>query len=399
MTRAISVATALLVVCAAAGESAAQEVSPRWTFSGRGMLSNDIAEEGGGDVEPTWTLWNPSDTSVNVRVDNVFFEQYIGGFALGVRLTEPDSPLAPMYLYQVAGALAGEWWTVTAGRSRRPTIGVEFPTLRDEDLLEFRHPLTQFSVGGLEEDALFSDQAVLTLHRDFRWHAQLSLESLRDTTDSGDPAEAGPPRPNAMSVRLFYDELPDLGKVVRVKHVEVGLFGQDARSVPDNEQDIAWSLKGSASLNLNADPIHLLDLRAVAMHQHGIIQDGLGDVTATWRGRYVSGAAALRYLYAPDQLERLQVSLSGGYRWMNKAETSEWRVIPTVVWRLAVNSDLGFQYTWSHREAELASAVSAPEDEHLFQLAYVFHFDVRIHDSFSRPRSILNADYDYVPVY
>ena len=390
---------AALLLAAAAPRAGAQEVSPRWSFFGRGLLAVTVADEGGAPLAPDWTLVNHADTAVNMRVDQLLFGRTVGAFAVGARLTDRDSPLGDVYLFQAAAHLEGRNWTATFGRSRRPTRTVEFPTLRDEDLLTFTAPLNPYSLGGLEEDALFGDFLAVTWRRDMRWHVTGSIESPRNTLAGGDPADPGDFAPRGGGLRLHFEELPAYARLNRWKHAGVSVRAFEAGDrlgVGSYAPDLVWQGTAALALNLRADPIHLWDLRVV-----GLVQDGRevvrpGGVTDDWQASYWSVAAGLRYLHAPYQLDRLQLGLSAGYRRYAEGDVWEARVIPSAVYRLGVNVDLAAQYKYSRRQADLAAA-GMPETGHVFEVAFVYGFDVRVNDSFVLPRHILNVEHEYVP--
>lgn len=381
------------------GSVAAQELSPRWTLKGRGLLSTPVVAAGAGDLDVDWVLADYADTHIATRLDQALFDDTIGAFALGARLTDRDSPVGPVYLYQVEAGVDAEHVEVRLGRTRRPILGIGFPTLRDEDLLTFLYPLNPYSVGGLEEDVLFSEVGSVLLRADFRWHAQLFIESLRNTTDTGTPAQAADFEPNAAGIRLFYDELPEVARIRRIKHAGVALYGaRMGDRAPDVDRFAIYQLQGSLALNLYPDPIHLLDLRVLGLYQHGSEDETWTDVTDTWRGRYVSAAAALRYLWGSYQLDRFQASVAGGYRRYTERDAWELRVIPTAMVQLGVGVGLAFQYAYSRRSDTLNGATGEPRNEHRFELALSYEFEVMVNDTINTPRDILNADYRYIPV-
>ena len=216
---------------------------------------------------------------------------------------------------QLEAALQTRYFVFQAGRRRRPSVGVTMPTLRDEDLLHFIFPLNPYSEAGLEEDAIFTDMISGTFRLDFRWHAQLFVESLRNTTETGDPSDRADFEPNSGGIRLFYDQLPALHRVSILRHAGVGFFAQRGASmIPELDADLMWQVKAETALNLWPDPIHLVDVRATAIYQHGVNQGSIDSMSDNWRARYVSGALAFRYLFAPYQLDRFQAGLSLGYR-------------------------------------------------------------------------------------
>lgn len=274
------------------------------------------------------------------------------------------------------------------------------PTLRDEDLLEYIFPLNPYSVAGLEEDVLFTDLLAVTLRADFRWHAQLFLESLRNTTRTGSPTDPAALDPNSAGVRLFFDELPALARVRFIKHAEVGFLAQraDGDFVPELQDDVMWQAIGSFSANLYPDPVNLLDVRLAGLYQHGVAGEPWMSTTDQWRGRYVSGALALRYLHAPYQLDRFQASVTVAMRQFTDREARAVSVVPNILYRLGQNVDLFLQYIFTYRGGDLASLPESPEQEHRIELAFSYHFSVSLNDTINLPRDLLNADYNYVPV-
>lgn len=388
-----------LVLVLVGSDALAQEVSPRWTVEGRGLITSPVVVTPDGDDEVRWVLVNPADSHINTRFDQALFDDSVGGFAFGVRLTDPDSPVGPTYLYQAEGTLQGEHVVFNAGRTRRALPDIMFPTLRDEDLLTFVQPLNVYSAGGLEEDALFSDMVSLTLREDFRWHAQVFVEALRNTVVTGDPARTGEPEPTTAGIHLYYDELPAMVRLDRIKHAGVAVLANRLGDrAPGLDGDALVQAMGTLSFNLVPDPVHLVDMRFVGVYQHGVEDASWSTTTDVWRGRYVSGATAIRYLYSDYMLDKFQVGLSGGYRRYVDRSEGEARVVPSAIWRLGVNTDVGLQYMWSHRGDELARASGTTQTEHRFEVAFSYGFEVMVNDTINTPRDILNAEYSYIPV-
>lgn len=350
-------------------------------------------------MDNSWSLLDYADTSLSTRVDSALYDETIASFAFGVRLTDADSPLAPAYLMQVEAALQGEHVVLQVGRRRRPSVGVSMPTLRDEDLLHFIYPLNPYSTGGLEEDAIFTDIISTTFRMNFRWHGQVFVESLRDTTQTGDPADRAGIEPNSGGIRLFYDQLPALQRVSVVRHVGVGFFAQRGGSrIPQLGRDVLWQAKAESSINLWPDPIHLVDVRSTVLYQHGTTDAPFESVSDTWRGRYVSGALAFRYLYAPSQVDRFQAGVSFGFRSFIEQQGWETAVIPNVVYQAGANVDLVLQYAYTRRSDSLSFVEGLPGQEHRIELAVGYRFSVALFNTVNIPRDLVNADYNYVPV-
>lgn len=380
----------------AQGNVGSQGVTPQWTFSGRGLVSTPLVISGDDELEPKWHLLDMADTHLSTRVDSALYDDTIASFALGVRLTDADSPLSPAYLMQAEAALQGRYVAFEVGRRRRPSGGVSLPTLRDEDLLEFIYPLNPYSVAGLEEDAIFTDLISATFRLDFRWHAQLFIESLRNTEKTADPADRAGIRPNSGGLRLFYSQLPALHRVSVFREVGLGLYMQP--DGVDGRKQTLWQLKADAALNLWPDAIHVVDVRTVALYQQGVKSEMFENVGDTWRTNYVSGALALRYLYAPYQLDRFQAAVNVGARRLIDQDGWEFIAIPNLVYRAGANVDVVAQYAYRHRSSELASLDALAGDEHRIELALSYTFSVPLYGTINLPRDLINADYNYVPV-
>ncbi len=380
----------------AQGNVGSQGVTPQWTFSGRGLLSTPLVISGDDELDTKWHLLDMADTHLSTRVDSALYDDTIASFALGVRITDADSPLSPAYLMQAEAAVQGRYLALEVGRRRRPSGGVSFPTLRDEDLIEFIYPLNPYSLAGLEEDAIFTDLISATFRLDFRWHAQLFVESLRNTEKTGNAADRAGVRPNSGGLRLFYSQLPALHRVSVVRGVGLGFYLQP--DGVDGRKQTLWQLKTDAALNLWPDPIHVVDVRAVALYQHGFEQGVFENVGNTWRTKYVSGALALRYLYAPYQVDRFQAAVNFGARRLIDQDGWELIAIPNIVYRAGANLDLVAQYLYRHRSSELSSLDELASDEHRIELALSYTFSVPLYGTINLPRDLINADYNYVPV-
>ena len=284
----------LTASASAQGNVGAQGVTPQWTFSGRGLVSSPVVISGDEELDPDWRLVDFADTQLATRVDSALYDDTIASFAFGARLTDADNPLWPVYIMQTEAAIQGRHVVFQIGRRRRPSGGVTMPTLRDEDLLSFVYPLNPYSEGALEEDAIFTDLISTTFRAGFRWHAQLFLESLRNTTETGDPSSRAGIKPNSGGVGLFYSQLPALHRVSIVRQLGVWAFLQPEGV--DGNETTTFQVKAESATNLWPDPIHLVDVRTNIIYHHGEDGASFSGAGDTWRSSSVSGALALRYL-------------------------------------------------------------------------------------------------------
>lgn len=172
-------------------------------------------------------------------------------------------------------------------------------------------------------------------------------------------------------------------------------FGLNAFKVEEPGKKWMYNLLGSLALNLNPDPIHLVEWRSQVIYNLGVKNAPLGS----FRARSLSAVTGLRYLFSPHMLPRLQTALLFAYkRFPNDACTGEqWSGMANVFYRLGGKFDLGVQYQVRRFNGALAAALDGVETEHSIKLALIFNLDMVWNNYFDERDSILNLEHGYIP--
>jgi hypothetical protein len=397
-------AIALLAAALAPAAGRAQESLPRITLAGNGLVSFNVNgttafANGGTRATDFGTVNDFSDSFLLIRLDRQLYEKDRAGMVIGFLFPDAENDLGDVFYNQINVFYASQYFGVTLGRTRLFNFLLEFPTLREEDILEYGFVMNAFSNADNSEFSRYGNVFRLDV---FQLNSRLVLSGQVSnwtvTDDRG--VKVDDFDLNAFSGALVY-RLPDAIRYTGfVRRVGLAIYGQDV-DVPG--QRWMTTVAAAAALNLTRHPLRNFELRVQGMYNQGVDdpQDGLGPVRlASPRGRarskYVVSSVSLRYLARPYQLDRFQAAITGAYKRYPDLDATQFAIVPNLFVRLGQGVDLGIQYQFEQFDDTLAQAIGRKR-EHSVKLTLSFRFQTMFNNYFGERDDILNMEHGYIP--
>lgn len=395
------------------GAASAQESLPRLTFGGTGLVSFNLDARTGfagganGDTE-IGTVNDFSDSFVLVRLDRQLFEKDRAGAVIGLLFPDSEADLGQVYYNQVNVFYDSRRFGGVMGRTRLSNALLEFPVVREEDLIEYGFVTSGFSNA---ENSEFSRYGNVLRGEFFQMDGRLVLAAQASnwTVTDAEGERVDDFDVNALSGAVVY-RLPDgirYHGTVRRAGLEVVL-----QNVDTPEREWMAAVLGGLALNLTRDPLSNWELRVQGIYNFGLDaeaggfrfsngEDGtvpltLGDPAGRARSESVALAASLRFLSRPYQLQRFQAAVTGAYKTFPGRDASQFTVVPNVLFRLGQGMDVGLQYRFEQYDDLLAAQLGRKRD-HSVQLVVGFRWQMMFNDYFGERDDILNLEHGYIP--
>lgn len=335
-----------------------------------------------------------SDTSLLVGAAQRLYGEGIGSMGFGWLAPElGDNSLAnPLFLHQAFVDYQNQSVEWTIGRTDNPSSHlVDFPTLREENLLTFTNPLNPFSSGANPEEHRYSNSAALTWNQNLTTFENFHVQHLLDSSGQS----STPTSLNSFGATFEYLCSPGMEALARVASFGAG-FEYEQLSQPVS-QGLAQLYAGGV-LNLNESTTDRVDLRAQELVSFGSSLSQFQSMTDTFQAAYDSVSASLRYLHTPYGQGGYQLSLTGGYRsFFGVSQAQSFGLAATAVRRLGEGFDLAAQYLTQWRDTALAAQYAGQQTENSVEVGMIFNFGATINAHLSPRRSLLNLQHQYVP--
>ncbi|MFV2007205.1 MAG: hypothetical protein ACC667_07150 [Longimicrobiales bacterium] len=384
--------------------SAAQESSPRFTIGGRGLTSLNVNRSsldapGGATTTDDGAVSDFSDSFLLLRLDQLLYERHRAGMVIGFLFPDAKTDLGDVFYNQVNVFYDAKTFAATLGRTRLNNFLYEFPTLREEDVLEYGFVLNALSNA---ENSEFSRYGNVVKAEAFALNSRLvaSGQVANWTVTDSTGARVDDFEINAFSGQLTY-RLPDGIRYTEVLR-QAGL-SVHAQNIQVPGQRWLYSLVASGSVNLTRHPLRNLELAGQVLYNRGLGEAGsitdravrLATPMGRARARSTAVMASLRFLRRPYQLERLQASVTGGYKSYEGIDASQFVVVPNLFFRLGQGVDLGIQYQFESFRGDLAE-IRGRSNAHSIKLTLAFSFQARFNDYFGDRDDILNMEHGYI---
>jgi len=369
-------------------------VTPEILLGARGIASMNLDYTPGGGEE---TVSDFSDTSLLVGFRQKLYNKYRGSLVIGFQFPDEGSQLEPILFHQVFLRVEDRTNIFKTGRTRVKSAMIEFPTLRDDDAIDFTDILNPFSSGEDAEDNQYGN--IMEATRIFGQRYLLSAygEHLRNKTEAVSKDFGF----NALGLSFQY-RVPESQRWNREVLDQIGISLNTAltsRPGYSNELDKALkSITFSTILNIRPDPVHFWDLRHQSIFNLGFSEvKGLKDYADLARARSISTFTSLRYLYRKLERPALQAALSYGYKAFpgltNKS--SQHQVIANGFYRIGENFDAGLQVRYRKNTGDLKTL--AGEYEAAIQFALIYSIEQLWNSQFDDRESLLNLEHGYIP--
>ena len=334
-----------------------------------------------------------SDSSLLFRFNKYLFSGPPAyGFAL-FGLRRPDNAVAlkdEVFFHELNVGVGGRQYELKLGRSRLRNSLLVFPTIRDDDLLEFTHVPNASSYADTDVYEIFGGSADLQWWPSQRVMTNAALTARTETDVVGNVTDDS--NFNGYNVGIAYG-LPQALKFDRgVRFAGLTLDSQTVDELGDKRLNAV--LAGLIyTLNSNPEADWVLEAQAIGT-------DGVDGVTSLAtkaersRAKRTSVVAGIRFNKRPYLQTRWQAALTlawKDYRGFDDAQALA--IAPSFLYRLGSGVDWVTQYIYTSNGDGLAQAIGV-EDEHRFYTGLSFSFGFTLNESVAERGSILSIEHN-----
>ena len=332
-----------------------------------------------------------SDTALLLRGRTQLYRGIRGGSVFGLQFPDADSKLGVVFFHQAYVFVQSRHLDIKVGRSRLLSSIIEFPTVRDNDLLPFTDALNPFSDGSTTEDHQYGNVLEISGNIASKYFLSVHAEHLFLTPGDQNSVDFSL---NSIGTTLSYKNIPARINNGRVRRLGVGFNYYDAKG---DKRPATWNVIAGGAINLLPDPIHLVDFRLQAIYNNGDARTAMTDANSTYRIRSLRVAGALRYLYAKAMIPTFQLALVGGYaRYGDDGSADSLSGVINGFYSLGGDFDVGVQYQLRRDSAQVRGALDTPELAHAAQVVLRFGYELTVNALPNRD-SVLNNEHGYIP--
>ncbi len=372
------------------------QVDPEIQLGARGVVSfnTDILNQ-----QTTTAVNDFSDTGLLLGFRQKLYNKFRGQLVIGFQFPDAESDLGQLFFHQTFIKIENQTNILKLGRSRVRSALIEFPTLRDDDALEFTDVLNPFSSGENTEDHQYGN--VLEYAHIFkqRWWIRLHGEHFTQTPVPPARSETDFSL-NAIGASFQY-RVPETQRWNQpfLQQIGIGLnnfiLDQPGAAFVDR---LLKNITASLVLNLKPDPIHFVDFRAQGILNYGLSRiQRITDFATMTRARSIAVFSSVRYLWRQYERPTLQIAVSAGYKYFpNLTQPSnQYQVVGNVLYRLGDNFDAIVQIQYKQFSGDLLSVYDRNETR--IQFGFVYSIDQSWNNQFDDRDSLLNLEHGYIP--
>ncbi len=374
-------------------------VVPEINIAGRGVVSVDAARDNraGGGKNSEGTL-NTADSSLLFG-----FSKYLSvgdgysnyGFGvIGFKLPDDDADLKDdIYIHEANVGVGGKNYEVKLGRSRLGNTLIQFPTIRDDDLLGYTYVLNGSANAEAEEYQQFGGVAQGTWWFTPIFELTGGLTARTETDAAG--ARISTADFNGGFLGIAYD-VPEAIKFDRgLRYAGIRLDSQRVQGLGAGlPSDRMNALIGALVLNLSDNPEATWNLDLQAIANDGASVTSLAPHAARARAQSEAFTAALRYGHRPALQTRWQAALTLGWKDYSDFTDAKATVIaPSYGYRLGSGVEFLAQYVYTKYDGALATGLNLDRKQQV-QLGLIFSFDHTFNESVGERKSILNLEHN-----
>lgn len=358
-----------------------REVMPRITLGGRVITTVDFVDLDS-DLNEEDHI-NLSDSTLITRFDKRLYGNGVAGAVVGFKENESSvafNQLHAFYWNQNFAALLG--------RSRLRNTIVEFPLLRDDDLLSYTHVLNGSS--DEEFDQIYGDQ----LSVDWIFDKKIQKLGLWGGTRRNGEEAVFANAPNGFDsygAGYSYEQPEDLIFVKRIRHAGLWLDRQEVETTENTE----WMTAVIAGIefNVNDDPTKNWSMGLQAISNNGVDSvPSLASVAERARAKSNALVASVRYTGRPHLLTRYQYAITLAYKdYSDFTDATQWSIAPNIVYRIGQGVDLLGQVKYT----DYGDGLGGGSDTTV-QLGIAFSLETMFNDNIGERDSILNLEHGYI---
>ncbi len=370
-------------------------VAPEINLGGRliATATGTRAETPAGETDGHSAM-DTADSSLLFGFSKYLFDSRSYGFAvLGLKLPEDDSDLEDaVYIHEAHVGVGSRRWEAKLGRSRLGNTLLAFPTLRDDDLLDYTHVGNGASNAEAEEYQIFGNLVELrywpvpTVGFDAAATARTETDAAGVRVSSEDF--------NGVRAGLAYD-VPEAIRFARgLRYAAIRFDGQRLPDLgPGLPKDRSHAVIAALALNLSDNPEATWNLDLQGIANAGAPVTGLASEAERARAESTAAVVALRYGHRPALQTRWQAAVTVAWKeYREFPDATAISVVPSYGYRLGSGVELVAQYRYTRYDGALAQALDTETGQQL-QLGLTFAFDHTFNETVGERQSILNLEH------
>jgi hypothetical protein len=377
------------------------KVAPEINFFGRALATANYTDKDlGAAGDDSGADADIFDSSLVFGFSKYLFNDTDYGFAtFGLSIPEDDSDLNDdIFLHQLQIGIGGSNSELMLGRSRLPANTlIQFPTIRDDDLLDFTHVANASSNREAEEDTIYGGQLRGTLYwpgTSFFSFAALTARVETDVANLADTARKSSTNLNGLSVGLAYDVPEAIKFDSGVRYAGVAFDVQQVDELSGTGEDELIALLGGLSYNLTDNPERAWALDLQGIYIFGISAPGLAGPVTRARAESWSVAAALRFARRPYLQTKWQAALTVALKdYSDFDDATSFALAPSIAWRLGSGIEALAQYRFVANDGVLGAGLGLNSSHHV-SFGLSFSFDATFNESVGQRNAILNLEHD-----
>ena len=376
------------------------DVAPEVAIGGRAVVTGNYIDRdlatGGNDSGGEFEF---SDSSLLFGFSKYLFNDVDYGFAtIGIKAPEDDTDLKDdIFLHELHVGIGARRSELMLGRSRLTNTLIQFPTLRDDDLLDYTHVANASSNAEAEEDTVYGvllrGNYYVPQHK-LAFTGAVTARAETAAARLGDTDRESRTNINGVSLGVAYD-VPEAIKFDRgLRYAGLSWDAQRADEFTGTDKETIHSVIAGLSYNLSDDPEASWALDAQGIYTAGTSVPSLGQPMFRARADSYAVVAALRYADRPYLQTRWQAALTVAYKnFTDFDDAGSLAVVPSFAWRMGSGIELVAQYRYIDNGRALALGVGR-DTEHAVMAGLTFGFDFTLNESVGQRGSILNLEHD-----
>lgn len=358
-----------------------REVVPRMTIGGRVIGTLDSANiDSQSDAEDGINL---ADSAILMRFDKRMYRKGVAGAVVGIK--EHDDAVA---FHQLHTFYWNRDYGFELGRTRLRNTLIEFPLIRDDDLLDYTH------VGNASSDEEFDQIYAETVS--FDWYLDRKIQTLGvwgGTRRNGDPADFpnAPDGFDSFGAGYVYEQPEDLRYVKRIRHAGV-MFDRQKVHVANGSQWLNAAIAG-IEFNLNMNPVNNWSLGVQTVFNNGLDNAvDLSSAAARARAKSTALVTSMRYTGRPKLLTRWQAAITAAVKdYSDVDNATQWSIAPNAIYRIGQGVDVFAQVKYTDYDQALGGG-----SDTVAQIGIAFSLETIFNDNIGERDSILNLEHGYI---
>ncbi len=366
-------------------------VPPEINLGGRALATLNGHQRDAIDGDDADSELDTSDSTLLFGFSKYLFgDQGYGFGVVGLKKPEPSAALeGDVFFHEVHVGIGGPRYEVKLGRSRLRNTLLSFPTVREDDLLDFTHVGNASSSADTELYEIFGNTAEVAWLPTRRVRMHAAVTGRTETDAAGVVTKEG--NFNGANVGLSWGLPPAIKFDRGLRFAGLTVDAQEAEGL-DNERLHAVIAGFIYNLNSNPEADWVWDTQLIA--NEGVTVGALDSELARRRAESRAAVTAVRFNKRPYLQTRWQAALTAAWReYPGFNDASSYAIAPSFVYRLGSAVDWVTQYVYTHYRGDLAQAVGM-DAEHALYTGLSFGFTHTFNESVGERESILSIEHD-----